>query len=67
MTTSHRANEPAAPYSAQSPDSDSKLEGVTNAIHRAARRARQVAEQTGTFLIVARRGEIVRVPPSKNK
>ena len=65
MTTSHRTNEPAAEYSAQPPNNDSNLKGATNAIHRAAKRARHVAEQTGTFLIVARHGEVVRVAPSK--
>lgn len=39
------------------------VNGALNALRRAAVRARQVAEQTGTDLIVVRSGQIVRVRP----
>ena len=37
--------------------------GALHALRRAAIRARQVAQQTGTDLIVVRSGQVVRVPP----
>ncbi|MDP2818138.1 MAG: hypothetical protein Q8O29_07620 [Polaromonas sp.] len=39
------------------------VKGALQALRRAAVRARQVAEQTGTDLIVVRSGQVVRVPP----
>ena len=39
------------------------VNGSLNALRRAAVRARQLAEQTGTDLIVVRSGHIVRVRP----
>ena len=39
------------------------VNGALKALRRAAVRARQVAEQTGTDLIVVRSGQIVRVRP----
>ena len=45
-------------------NADMAVKGSLLAIRRAALRARQVAEQTGTDLIVMRSGAVVRVPPS---
>ena len=42
------------------PDS---VKGALHALQRAAIRARQVAQQTGTDLIVVRSGQVVRVSP----
>ena len=39
--------------------------GALNALRRSAAVAREVAQQTGTDLIVVRSGQIVRVPPKK--
>lgn len=39
------------------------VNGSLHALRRAALRARQVAQQTGTDLIVARAGQVVRVSP----
>ena len=44
------------------PDS---VKGALHALQRAALRARQVAQQTGTDLIVMRAGQVVRVPPQE--
>lgn len=41
----------------------SAVNGSLHALRRAAVRARQVAQQTGTDLIVARAGQVVRVSP----
>mgnify|MGYP000886314201 CR=1 FL=1 len=67
MTASHKASEPSAAYFVQPAGVDSNLKGATDAMRRAALRARQVAEQTGTCLVVSRQGEVVRVPPQKRK
>ena len=45
------------------PDS---VKGSLHALQRAAVRARQVALQTGTDLIVMRSGQLVRMSPQKN-
>ena len=63
MTTSKKANEPLPSDGQLSPGADADLKGSLLAIRRAALRARQVAEQTGTDLIVVRSGQVVRVPP----
>lgn len=39
------------------------IQGALNALRRAALRAREVAQQTGTDLIICRSGRIVRVRP----
>lgn len=63
MTTPRHVNEPVPRYGQIPPDADADLKGSLKAIHRAALRARQVAHQTGTDLIVARAGQVVRVSP----
>ena len=63
MTTSRKANEPLPSDDQLPPGADADLKGSLMAIRRAALRARQVAEQTGTDLIVVRAGQVVRVSP----
>ena len=63
MTTSKQVNQPAVNDGQLPPGADADLKGSLMAIRRAALRARQVAEQTGTDLIVVRSGQVVRVPP----
>lgn len=46
-------------------DTDVDVKGSMKAIQRAALRARRVAEQTGTDLIVVRAGQIVHVRPQR--
>ena len=66
MTTPKHVNEPK-PADVEMPTTlDADIEGALNALRRAAIRARQIAEQTGTDLIVVRAGQVVRVP-SKQK
>lgn len=65
MTIPKPATEPAAePAAAQGPlpaSANADIQGLWAAIRRAALRARQVAQQTGTDLIVVRAGQVVRV------
>jgi hypothetical protein len=63
MTTPKHVNEPLPAYGEMPPGADADLMGSLHAIRRAAFRARQVAQQTGTDLIVVRSGQVVRVPP----
>ena len=63
MTTSEQVNKPVTNDSQLPRGADADLKGSLMAIRRAALRARQVAEQTGTDLIVVRSGRVVRVPP----
>ena len=63
MTTSKQANGPVTNEGQLPPGADADLKGSLLAIRRAALRARQIAEQTGTDLIVVRAGQVVRVPP----
>lgn len=67
MTTPHQANEPIASYVSTSTGSTNAdfNKGAQAAIRRAAQRARQVAQQTGTDLIVVRGGQVVRLSPDK--
>ena len=65
MTTSKQANEPVTNVDQLPPGADADLRGSLAAIQRAALRARQIAEQTGTDLIVVRAGQVVRVPPKQ--
>ena len=44
-------------------DLPENVRGALAALRRAALRARLVAEQTGTDLIVVRAGQVVRIPP----
>lgn len=65
MTTSQQTNQPLTRIDQLLPGVDADLKGSLAAIRRAALRARQVAEQTGTDLIVVRSGQLVRVPPKQ--
>lgn len=65
MTTPKQVNEPVASYGQIPPGADADLKGSLTAIRRAALRARQVAQQTGTDLIVVRAGQVVRVSPQQ--
>lgn len=66
MTKPHAVNEPVPAYTTNGRDVQADFKGAQVAIRRAAQRARQVAQQTGTDLIVARGGQIVRLPPSRD-
>ena len=63
MTTPKHVNEPKPGNGEMPTRPDADTEGALNALRRAAVRARQIAEQTGTDLIVVRAGQVVRVPP----
>ena len=63
MTTPEHINEPMPADSDIPPGANAELRGSLHAIRRAALRARQLAQQTGTDLIVVRSGQLVRVPP----
>jgi hypothetical protein len=65
MTTPVQVNEPVPSYGQIPPGADADLKGSFQAMRRAAQRARQLAEQTGTDLIVARAGQVVRVSPQQ--
>ena len=65
MTTSQQMNQPVTPIDQLPLGVDADLKGSLAAIRRAALRARKVAEQTGTDLIVVRSGQLVRVPPQQ--
>ncbi len=67
MTTPKQVSEQVPSYAEAPYDPDANLKGSLQAMHRAAARARQVAEQTGTDLIVVRAGKVVRVPPRQKK
>jgi predicted ABC-type ATPase len=61
MTTSHQVKEPMPAYEPGAKDTHADFKGAHAAIRRAAQRARLVAQQTGTDLIVVRAGQVVRV------
>ena len=63
MTTPKQVNEPMPACGAPPARLDADIEGSLKALRRAAIRARQLAQQTGTDLIVVRSGKVVRVPP----
>jgi hypothetical protein len=71
MNTPKHVSEPVASHATASGPAASPLPASANAdiqgswaaMRRAAQRARQVAQQTGTDLIVVRAGQVVRVPP----
>lgn len=63
MTKPMHVNEPVPRYGQIPPDADADLKGSLKAIRRAALRARLVAQQTGTDLIVMHEGQVVRVSP----
>ncbi|XAH23429.1 hypothetical protein AAFF27_26190 [Xylophilus sp. GW821-FHT01B05] len=63
MTSPKHVSEPLAHYGPLTAAEDANIKGAMAAMKRAALRARQLAEQTGTDLIVVRAGQVVRVPP----
>ena len=63
MTTPKTVNEPAAASGPLPASANADIKGSWAAIRRAAQRARQLAQQTGTDLIVVRAGQVVRVAP----
>lgn len=63
MKDPNQVNEPLAHYGQAPASADADFKGSLVAIKRAALRARQLADQTGTDLIVVRSGQLVRVPP----
>lgn len=63
MNICNTLGEPRLAYGELPPDVDPALKGSLQAIQRAARRARDVALQTGTDLIVVRNGKVVRIKP----
>ena len=65
MTKSKNVNEPQPAYGELPANADADLKGSLAAIRRAAQRAKRVAEQTGTDLIVVRGGRVTRVGPQK--
>lgn len=65
MTNANQVNEPVPTYADVPYDAEANLKGSLQAMRRAALRARQVAQQTGTDLIVVRAGQVVRVRPRK--
>ncbi len=58
-------NEPQPSYGDAQADADAVIAGSLAALRRAAQRARELAEQTGTDLIVMRDGQLTRVTPRK--
>lgn len=65
MTNANQVNEPVPTYADVPYDAEANLKGSLQAMRRAALRARQVAQQTGTDLIVVRSGQVVRVSPKQ--
>lgn len=63
MTKPLHVNESVPRYGQMPSDADADLKGSLTAIRRAALRARLVAQQTGTDLIVVREDQVVRVSP----
>ncbi len=66
MNQPTQVNEPQASYGAFPASAGADLRGSLPALQRAARRARQVAQQTGTDLIVQRGGQVVRIKPQQS-
>lgn len=58
-------SEDRAGYAGVSAEASAMVQGSMAALRRAAQRARQIAEQTGTDLIVVRDGRITHVPPTR--
>lgn len=42
---------------------DADMQGVMPALHRAVRDAHKIAHQTGTNIVIMRKGKVVEVPP----
>lgn len=66
MTLPKNMNEPQPSYGEVPAGVDADIKGSLAAIRRAARRARQVAQQTGTDLIVQRGGKVIRIKPPES-
>jgi hypothetical protein len=67
MTTPRDVKEPQPACGESQASADAELKGSLAAIRRAAIRARQIAQQTGTDLIVMRAGRVMRISPSKKQ
>ena len=67
MTTPKPVGQPERSKGRVPAGADSDIKGSLTAIRRAAHRARQVAQQTGTDLIVVRSGQVVRIRPESGK
>jgi hypothetical protein len=65
MTKPKQVSEPVPSYVHAPVEANADVRGSMAAIKRAAIRARQVADQTGTDLIVMRSGKVVHVPPKQ--
>lgn len=63
MIPPRNSSEPQPAYDDLPANADAALKGSFAALLRAAQRAREVARQTGTDLIVVRDGQIVRISP----
>lgn len=63
MTSPKHVNEPMPAYGELPVGANADVKGSLQAIRRASLRARQIAQQTGTDLIVVRAGKVVRVSP----
>ena len=63
MKSPHQVREQAATYDSLPADADEFLKGSFAALCRAAQRAREVAKQTGTDLILFQDGQVVRLKP----
>lgn len=62
MTNPKEVNEHLPVYRALPVGDNANLQGAFAAMQRAAERARRVAQETGTDLIVVRAGQVVRIP-----
>jgi type VI protein secretion system component VasK len=62
LTPPDDLNEPQRPYGDLRADAED-IQGSLAALRRAAARARQLAQQTGTDLIVVRDGRLMRISP----
>lgn len=58
-------DKPQLLYGTSASEAKSGMAGAQAAMHRAAQRARLIAQQTGTDLIIARAGHVVRVSSEK--
>lgn len=65
MTAPKQAKEPTPSYGQIPPGADASFRGSFLAMRRAAARARLLAQQSGTDLIVVRAGQVVRVSPQQ--
>ncbi|MDO9439160.1 hypothetical protein [Hydrogenophaga sp.] len=63
MKSPKQVREPTPTYGSLPANSNADIQGALAALRRAAQRAREVAKQTGTDLILFQDGQIVRVKP----